>query len=240
MNKSFFIGALGAHQQQKSMGVTGNNIANVNTYGFKAEKSRFGNLLYQNVRAVDQEDVKSGVGTRMVAADTLHHSGGAADTGRGQDYMIEGDGFFALKDVGTGEISLTRNGAFMMASLKNDAGELEYYLSDGCGRFVLDQNSELIPMSRELMDEVMPVGIFDCDNYNGMLHLEDTRFVPVPKNGPLKAGTGKLISRALERSNVDLAQEMTNMIEQQRAYSMALKMMMTSDEIETTINNLRS
>ena len=253
MNKSFFIGAVGAHQQQKNLNVTGNNIANVNTYGFKAEKGRFDNLLFQNLRAAGPAEqteageehgpklgeVKVGTGAALKGTDTLFQYGGAAATGRMQDYMIEGDGFFALKDLATGEVSYTRSGAFSMASLQNNDGTQQWYLSDGCGRFVLDQQGEMIPMEMGDANKTMPVGVFDFANYNGIRHLDGTRFINVPKNGERTVGTGKVIQGALESSNVDLAQEITNMIETQRAYSMALKMMTTSDEIESTINSLR-
>jgi flagellar basal-body rod protein FlgG len=72
-----------------------------------------------------------------------------------------------------------------------------------------------------------------------MDHLDGTRFLAVEKNGGLRVGDGTLVRGMLESSNVDLAEEMTKVIESQRAYSMALKMVQTSDEIETVINNLR-
>ena len=53
MNQSFFIGAIGAHQQQKHLNLHGNNIANVNTYGFKAEKGQFAALMYDDIKAID-------------------------------------------------------------------------------------------------------------------------------------------------------------------------------------------
>lgn len=245
MNESFYIGALGAHQQQKSLNVTGNNIANVNTHGFKGEKSRFTSLMYRNLRTAENGTVKSGSGTALWTTDTNFAPGGAAQTGRSQDYMIQGDGFFALVDLNTGEVSLTRNGAFSMGSREEvtqgpngqPQRELVYYLTDGNGRFVLGEDGNMIKMDDP--NEKQPVGIFDYLNYNGMEHLEGTRFLAQEKNGALAVGTGKLVQGMLESSNVDLAEEVTKMIETQRAYSMALKMMTTSDEVETTINNLR-
>ena len=71
-----------------------------------------------------------------------------------------------------------------------------------------------------------------------MLHADSGRFSPIDKNGDLYLGTGKVIRGYLELSNVDLAQEMVKVIESQRAYSYALRMVQTSDEIEQTINGL--
>ena len=247
MNQSFFIGAVGAHQQQRRITVQGNNIANVNTYGFKAEKGRFTTLMYENIKGAGNADLASGTGACLWATDTDFGPGTAVSTGQDQDYMIAGEGFFALVDLETNEVSLTRNGAFKVAELQRPSKELdEYgmpvmekvmYLSDGDGRFVLSSTGAMIEVADHTAEQ--PVGIFDYINYNGMEHIEGTRFLAVEKNGGLRIGSGKLVRGMLETSNVDLADEIAKVIESQRAYSMALKMVQTSDEIETTINNLR-
>ncbi len=248
MNQSFYVGAVGAWQQQQRMNIQGNNIANVNTYGFKAEKGRFTNLIYQNLTGIDGEQLPVGVGTKLLMSSTDFSSGGVTTTGRPLDYMIEGDGFFALVDMSTGEISFTRNGAFTKAEYQRPTGRVDengnpimesvYCLSDGDGRFVLSQQGGLIEVDDP--EEQLDVGVFDYQNYDGMLHLDDTRFQAVDKNGGLRIGDGVLHKGALETSNVDLAEEMTRVIESQRSYSLALKMVQTSDEIETTINGLRN
>ena len=76
-------------------------------------------------------------------------------------------------------------------------------------------------------------------NYDGMEHVGDTMFRAVDKNGGIRVSDGEARQGFLEMSNADLAEEMTKVIESQRAYGMALKMVQTSDEIETTINGLR-
>lgn len=249
MNHSFYIAAVGAQQQKKSLNVTSNNVANINTYGFKSQRSQFGNLVNQALRAVDDDDVKYGVGAHLASTATNFTSGTAQHTGMSQDYMIDGDGFFALADLTTGEISLTRNGAFNWASLQRNSGmvdangepemETVWYLSDNAGRFVLGTNGAMIEMGDD-PNAAQDIGIFDHANYNGMEHHDGTRFQSVEKNGGLSVGTGKLIRGYLEGSNVQLAEEMTKVIETQQAYAIALKMMTTSDEIETTINGLRN
>lgn len=247
MNQSFFIGAVGAHQQLKRLTLHGNNIANVNSYGFKAEKARFAALMYDDVKAIGDEMLPVGVGSALWTTDTDFVQGPVTDTGRKQDYMIEGEGFFALVDLETNEVTLTRNGGFQISELMRPTGEVDdygvpvqeriLYLSDGEGRFVLSETGAMIEV--EDFSEKYPVGVFDYINYNGMEHLNDTRFLPVDKNGGLRRGDGKLVQGYLEQSNVDLADEFTKVIETQRAYGLALKMVQTSDEIETTINGLR-
>lgn len=250
MNQSFFIGAVGAHQQQRHLNLHANNIANVNSYGFKAKTGRFASLMYDDVKSASGDMIHSGVGAALWSSETDFSQGGAA-VGATQDYMIEGDGFFALADLETGEISLTRNGAFIIASLQRPTEEMDeygqpimeqvFYLSDGEGRFVLSDKGNMIEITdKEMRESDLPVGVYDHINYNGMEHAGDTRFIAVDKNGGIRMGTGKAIRGMLETSNVDLAEELTKVIESQRAYSMALKMVQTSDEIETTINSLRN
>ena len=225
----------------------GNNIANVNTYGFKAERGRFASLMHADIRAIGDRQLPVGTGAAMWTTDTDFVSGATAQTGRVQDYAISGEGFFALADLKTGEISLTRNGAFQVSELQRPTEKVDengqpimetvMYLSDGQGRFVLSTTGGMIEVTDRNVQQ--PVGVFDHISYNGMEHVEGTRFLAVEKNGDLRLGTGTAMSGMLEMSNVDLAEEMTKMIESQRAYGMALKMVQTSDEIETTINNLR-
>lgn len=260
MNQSFFIAAVGAHQQLKRLGVHGNNIANLNTYGFRAEKSRFASLMYDDVKSVGTateggyqgedpgfETLASSVGAALWTTDTDFKSAPLEETRRDQDYAIAGEGFFAIADLATGEITLTRNGAFVISELMRSTGEVDedgqeiqervYYLSDNEGRFVLSDTGGMIEVEDE--HEAQPVGIFDYMNYDGMEHIHDTRFQAVEKNGNIRQGGGKLMRGFIEMSNADLAEEMTKVIESQRAYGMALKMVQTSDEIETTINGLR-
>ena len=257
MNQSFYIGAVGAQQQLYHLNVHGDNIANVNTYGYKANKSYFAALLYQNWPGVEAE-LPKGVGTRMIKTSTDYSQGAPEETGRALDFYIEGNGFFGLVDLATGEVTFTRNGAFIMSQREESTGEVDengdpvldedgnpvtervFYLGDNEGRFVLSERGGLIRLDEYGDEDELPIGIFDYINYDGMIRLDDTRYLPVAKNGNLWYGDGKLIRGYIERSNTDLAEEITKVIEAQRAYTAALKMMITSDEIENTINNLRT
>lgn len=245
MNQSFYTGAVTAHEQNKRLGIHGNNLANINTVGFKAEKGRFDNLFNQQIKAADDANLRVGSGASLFMSSTDYRAGAPFRTGKPQDYMIDGDGFFALQDLATGDITLTRKGSFILSSravtVTDAAGaqsvEQRWYLSDGQGRFVLDPKGKPIEVTDANAEQ--QVGIFDCENYDGMMHADGTRFMLAEKNGELRAGKGKLINGYLENSNVDLAEEMTKVIESQRAYSMALKLVQTSDELENTVNNLR-
>ena len=188
-----------------------------------------------------------GVGAALWTTDTDFKSGAFTQTLRDQDYAIAGDGFFAIADLNTGAITLTRNGAFVISELMRPTGEVDengqditeriYYLSDNEGRFVLSETGGMIEVEDE--HKAQPVGVFDYMNYDGMEHVGDTMFRAVDKNGGIRVSDGEARQGFLEMSNADLAEEMTKVIESQRAYGMALKMVQTSDEIETTINGLR-
>lgn len=245
MDPSFYTAAVSAAQQQLRMNVHGNNIANVNTYGFRCKRPTFNALMVGNMDGIN-EDLPRGVGSRMVMAATDFSSKGVTGTERDLDYAIDGDGFFALFDPASGTYSYSRDGSFIMSERKvdvtNEDGETEqtsiWYLSDGLGRFVLGQDGRPIEVDAENTDEMLPVGIFDFINRDGMLHQSENTIIPVEKNGNLRRGDGKLIQGYLELSNTDLANELVKVIETQRSYMYMLRMVRTSDEIASTVSGL--
>ncbi|MCI2107033.1 MAG: flagellar hook basal-body protein [Intestinimonas sp.] len=242
MDLSFYTAAVGAEQQQQRLNVQANNIANINTYGYKAEKPSFSSLMYNNVTGMNDTQLPRGSGTEMVMADTDFSGGPISTTGRSQDYAIEGDGFFGLYDPATKEVSYTRDGSFTISEFQrnNADGNMENVamLSDGDGRFVLSNQGRLLTVTD--LEAEQPVGVFDFSSTDGMLRMGDNRFVPVAKNGQVRFGTGKARRGALEVSNADLAEQITKVIEAQRSFSYVLRMVQTSDELESTANNLRS
>lgn len=242
MNQSFYTAAVGARQQQQRLNVQSNNIANVNTFGFKAERPSFQSLICSGLEGIDGAQLPRGVGGRLAMADPDFSQGAIATTGRRQDYAIHGQGYFGLYDPDTEEISYTRDGSFTLVPtlLPNAQGEPEetLLLSDGDGRFVLSDAGELIKVQDR--EAAQAVGVFDFLNTNGLRPVGDNRYLPVDKNGQVRIGTGKAVQGELEGSNTDLAYELAKVIESQRTYSMALKMVQTSDEVESTINSLRS
>ncbi len=242
MNMSFYTAAVGAAQQQDHLNVQANNIANVNTYGYKAQTPSFASLMYSNIDGINSEKLPRGSGAKMSMTDTDFQSGAIDETGLAQDYAILGDGFFALYDPSSGEISYTRDGSFTLSQYQrtnaDGDAETDLMLSDGQGRFVLNDRGALLTVTDPEADQ--PVGVFDFSSTDGMVRVGDNRFVPANKDGQVRFGTGTVKRGVLEASNVDLAQEITKVIEAQRSFSYALKMVETSDEIETTANGLRT
>ncbi len=257
MNMSFYNAAVGAFQQQLRMNVQSQNIANINTQGFRCERAAFGELMNRNVVGIDEERLPKGTGARMIHAPIDFSTRGYKDTGLTFDFAINGDGFFALFDPATQEISYTRDGSFQMNEFQvppaedaepeyDENGELieaqptsVWRLSDNQGRCVLDPQGNFIVIDPENREAPVDVGVFDFAIHYGMEHASGSRLLATEKNGQLYLGTGQVVRGLLEMSNTDLTQEFIKVIESQRAFSYCLKMVTTSDEIETTFNNLR-
>ena len=247
MNLSFYTAAEGAHQQQTRMDIHANNIANVNTYGFRARVPAFSSLLSGEVRAID-EDYQRGVGARVEDSELNLNQAPMTGTDRTLDFAIDGEGFFMLRDPASGETAYTRDGSFALMQYgpqsEDDPDSIHrWYLSDGNGRLVIGRSGQpvsvVITPQTDLTQVDFPVGVFDWINHNGMTGSSENRLQPVQKNGQVTYGSGKVVRGYLELSNADLATEMTKVIEAQRSYQMLLRMVTTSDEIETTTNSLR-
>lgn len=257
MNMSFYNAAVGAYQQQLRMNVQAQNIANVNTQGYRAERAAFGELMNRNVDGIDNSRLPKGTGARMIHAPIDFSSRGFTDTGRNFDFAINGDGFFALFDPDTQEISFTRDGSFTMTQfwippaedaapeVDENGEEIEpqptsvWRLSDNQGRCVLDPEGNFIVVDPDNQKAPLELGVFDYAIHYGMQHADSSRLLATDLNGQLYLGTGEVKQGLLEMSNTDLTQEFIKVIESQRAYSYALRMVQTTDEIEQTINGLR-
>lgn len=238
MDTSFYTAARGVRTQQDRINVISNNIANLNTSGYKVHSSAFVDLMYYNMRSPVEElsTLKAGTGSLHERTDIDFSAAAAAPTGQPLDYAILTEGFFMLQDPYDGAITYTRNGHFQ-ASLWNDGN---FYLVSDAGKLVLDANRNRIQVDTEEGIAAVEPGVYTFVNTNGMLAEGDNEFSPVPKNGqPLLLTDPDLRSGHLEMSNADVAEEYSKMIEGSRAYSYALKMVQTADEVEQTINSLR-
>ena len=221
MNASFYSGARGMITEQDKLNVISNNVANVNTVGFRSKSSVFMDLMYYNMHSQDR--VTTGTGVRMQHTNTDYSSNGvtAAAEGGFNFAILDQEGFFMLRNQVTNEITYTRAGNFSL-SLHNDG---YFYLLSDAKKYVLDGNGNPIRSA----------------NMNGMESVGSTEFSPVPKNGnPIRVDNANVLEGYLELSNTDMAQEMSDTVIASRAYTYALKMVQTSDEIEQTVNGLRS
>ncbi|MDR2101063.1 MAG: flagellar hook-basal body complex protein, partial [Treponema sp.] len=166
MMRSLFSGVSGLQNHQTRMDVIGNNIANINTTGFKKGRVNFQDLLYQQLQGASRptEDLggvnpkEVGLGMTIASIDTIHTQGSLQTTGVGTDLAVQGTGFFILKE---GDKSFyTRAGAFNLdneGTLVNPANGLR--VQGWMAREV--EGIRVLDVSREIEDLVIPVGSKD-------------------------------------------------------------------------------
>lgn len=245
MLQAFYSATIGAQQQMQRLNVYANNISNVNTYGYKAQAPAFQALMYGMLDGIDGSQLPRGSGTVMALTGTDMGDGAMEETGRDLDYAIVGDGFFALYEPSTGQVTFTRDGSFTMNAYQEveegaDGEEpvvnTVYYLCDGEGRQVLGPDGYPIPMTDPTQE--LNVGVFNIQYKDGLERVGSGRFAMGDKNGLVWAGDSKVLRGFLESSNADLANELSGVIEAQRSYSYVLRMMTTADNVETIINGL--
>jgi flagellar basal-body rod protein FlgG len=260
MIRSLWIAKTGLEAQQTQMDVIANNLANVSTNGFKKSRAVFEDLLYQNVRqpgaqSSQQTQLPSGLqigtGVRTVATERIHTQGNPQATGNSKDMMVNGSGFLSvlLPDGSTG---YTRDG-----SLQTDAnGQL--VTSEG---FVIQpaitvpSNALSLTVARDgtvsvtLPNTVAPSQIGSLQlttfvNPAGLeskgenLYVETSASGTAQTNVPGTNGAGFLMQGYVEASNVNVAEEMVNMIQTQRAYEINSKAITTSDQMLQKLTQL--
>lgn len=279
MLRSMYSGIAGMKGFQAKLDVVGNNIANVNTTGFKKGRVNFQDMMSQTMQGAQATTPNRGgvnpkqVGTGSIigAIDTIHGDGFRQNTERNLDIMIEGNGMFAVES-GTGDSAerlYTRAGNFYLVPTEA-AGNNESYLVNADGYKVLntDGTTITIPNSAKSFSvqqngqvtyvengEVQTpgeavIGIAVIPNPDGLEKIggslyRNTNNTGFPNNGGLSApedgasGAGLLVGGALEMSNVDLAEEFTEMITSQRGFQANTRIITTSDEILQELVNLK-
>ena len=259
MDASLWIAKTGLTAQQTRMSVISNNLANVNTTGFKKDRAVFEDLLYQNiVPAGGQVDAESetptglmlGTGTRVVATEKLHAQGNIITTENALDLAISGDGYFSVQQA-DGTIAYSRDGSFKLSADGN--------LVTAGGQAVLPaitvpQNAASLTIGR---DGIVTVELANGGGSSQIGQLQLSRFVnnsglqPIGRNLmqqtnasgdppvvlPGTDGAGMLMQGALEASNVNVVEEMVNMIETQRAYEVNSKAISAADGMLRFLNN---
>lgn len=251
--RALWVAKTGLDAQQTRMAVISNNLANVNTTGFKKSRPLFEDLIYQNVRQVGSQTTQNtqlptglqlGTGVRTVATEKLHTQGNILQTENSLDVAINGRGYIQIL-MPNGDINYTRDG-----SLKLDAtGQL--VTSGGLTlepNITIPQDAISISIGRDGTINVVQPGSAAATNA-GQIQLADfinpTGLEPVGENlfresvasGPPIIGNpgedelGFLQQGALETSNVNVVEELVNMIETQRAYEMNSKAISTTDEM---------
>jgi flagellar hook protein FlgE len=286
MLRSLYSGISGLRAHQTMMDVTGNNISNVNTVGYKTAQTIFQDTLSQLVAPAGRPQppdrgginaAQIGLGVKLGDITTNFRQGSTQMTGRGTDVMINSDGFFVVQEAG--QTLYTRSGGFKFDAdqnlvTPNGAYVMGYDVTAG----VPDTTLPLVPMTLVPSAGVDPpigaatmvsytisatgeiIGTFDDDenrtlgqiamatftNPGGLEkagnsnYRSDAGVTGVAEVG--QAGTGQrgtMTSGALEMSNVDLAQEFTNLIVAQRGFQANSRVITTSDELLQELVNLK-
>jgi flagellar basal-body rod protein FlgG len=261
MNQALWIAKTGLDAQQTRMEVVSNNIANVNTTGFKRERAVFEDLLYQNISQVGASSTQDtqlpsgfsiGTGVRVVATEKLHSQGNLTNTGNPLDLAVQGKGFFQIL-MPDGSLAYTRDGSFQV----NQDGQLVtssgYQVqpaitvpegaqsvtvgSDGTVSVLLPGSTAATQVgSLQLTNFINPAGLQAI----GQNLLLESGASGAPQTGtPGLNGLGTLLQGSVESSNVNIAEELVNMIETQRAYEMNSKAIQSADQmLQFVTNNL--
>lgn len=253
MIKALWTAKTGLEGQQFKMDVITNNLANVNTTGFKKSRAVFEDLLYQNMRQpgamnTSTQNLPSGMqvgsGVRPAATERLHSQGSLEATENSRDVAINGKGFFQVQ-MPDGEVAYTRDGTFQV----NENGQLVtanghpiepgVFIPDNALSVSIGEDGTVSitePGSTQQLEVgqltlatfINPAGL---ESMGGNLYAETTASGPRNEHIPGMNGAGRLMQGQVETSNVNVVEEMVNMIQTQRAYEINSRAVSSSDEM---------
>jgi len=259
MNLSLYSAATGMEAQQLNLNTIANNLANVNTAGFKRSKIEFQDLLYQKPRASGTDSgggnlvptgIEVGNGSRVAATSKVFTQGQLANSGEKLDVAIQGDGFFEVQRP-DGTVGFTRAGSFKLSAQGQvvtvdglpvlsgfqpiAAGASAIAISED-GAVTVQGPSGTQSFALTLARFANPAGL---RSVGGNLY-EETASSGTPELGkPGEQGFGRTVQGYTETSNVNIVEEMVNLIIAQRAYEINSKSIQTSDEMLQTISSLK-
>ena len=253
MTQALWVAKTGLDAQQTRLAVISNNLANVNTNGFKKDRTTFNDLMYQTIRQPGAQSSQNselpsglmlGTGVRVVSTDKLHSQGNIVQTDNPLDVAISGNGYFQIL-LPDGSTAYTRDGAFQ----RNAQGQLvtangfevqpgitipAETLSLSVGQ---DGTVSALISGSTTPTQVGTLQLADFVNPAGLQAIGDNVYKETASSGTAQAGTpglsglGLIIQSSLESSNVNVVEELVNMIETQRAYEMNAKAIETSDQM---------
>ncbi|MBI2889669.1 MAG: flagellar basal-body rod protein FlgG [Nitrospirae bacterium] len=262
MIRSLYTSATGMSAQQLNVDVIANNLANVNTTGFRRSRVEFQDLFYQTLRAPGAPSVllgtevpmglQVGLGVRPVGTSKIFLQGTFEKSNNPFDIAIEGNGFFQVQKP-NGEIAYTRAGSFSPDSqgrLMTPDGLLlspELAVPSDAVQVSIEKDGTV---SALIDGEITPVELGTVElarfvNPGGLQSVGDNLFLPTAASGepivgiPGEEGFGQLSQGFLESSNVNTVEELVHMILAQRAYELNSRVVQASDEMLQTANGLK-
>ncbi len=254
MIRSLWIAKTGLEAQQTNMDVISNNLANVNTDGFKRSRAIFEDLMYEQIRQPGAQvgdanqlptGLQLGAGVRTVATERIHTQGNLRNTGNTLDLAISGKGFLQV-EMPDGTSAYTRNGSLQLdqnGQLVTGGG---YPIQPA---IMIPDNALTVEISRDGTVSVtqpgnagasIQVGQLELTTFvnpSGLLSMGENLYAATDASGAETAstpgldGAGLILHKYTETSNVNVAEELVNMIATQRAYEMNSKAITTSDQM---------
>ena len=261
MIRSLWTSATGMQAQALNLDVISNNLANVNTSGFKKSRAEFQDLLYETLQPAGTSSsqdsqvptgIQIGHGTRPSTVLKIFTQGGMENTNNELDLAIEGDGFFQII-LPNGETGYTRDGAFKLDSdgriVNSDGFPLEPEItipSDALSISVgMDGTVSVLQAGDSTPSEIGTIELARFVNPAGLISTGRNLYITSEASGdemtgiPGEDGLGSLAQGFLEMSNVSVVDEMVNMITAQRAYETNSKSIQTADEMLQMANNIK-
>ena len=258
--RALFTAATGMQAQQTRIDNIANNLANVNTTGFKASRAEFEDLYYQKVRtggtetaggARRNDTVEIGHGTRTANLTRDFSQGGFVETGRHTDMAIQGTGFFVV-ETAEGDELYTRSGNFdtdQQGSLVTPQGHvLAGGFSVPIGAQITVDAEGMVTARVDGEEEAQQLGQLQLARFanpSGLEGLGAGLYRPTEASGEASLGIantdgyGAVMGQTLETSNVDVAEELIAMILAQRSYELTSKAISTADEMLQVTNQLK-
>lgn len=260
MIRSLWTAKTGLDAQQTQMDVITNNLANVSTTGFKRSRAVFEDLLYQTIRQPGAQSsqqtqlpsgLQIGVGVRPVATERIFTQGNLQQTGNSKDLAINGQGFFQVL-LPDGATAYTRDGSFQVDSQGQMVTSSGFVIQPA---ITIPANAQSITVARDGTVSITqpgsaaPVQVGSIQlatfiNPAGLAALGENLFVETASSGnpgtnaPGTNGAGLLVQSFVETSNVNVAEELVNMIQTQRAYEINSKAITTSDQMLQRLSQL--
>ncbi len=251
----------GMAAQQMSVDNIANNLANVNTTGFKRAKIEFQDIMYESLRrpgvstatgSVVPTSLDIGYGTKPVSSTRQFKGGELQQTGNPLDMAIDGDGFFQIQ-MPDGTLAYTRDGSLKLTAEGRIATSDGFYMDPD---ITIPEDAISVSIDAEGRVSVIQAGSNDpvelgqielarFVNPAGLSAIGHNLFQETPASGsPLVAtagaeGLGQVQQGYLEMSNVDVVSEMVNMIVAQRSYEINSKVIQTADDMSSLVNNLK-
>ncbi|MFN6991664.1 MAG: flagellar basal-body rod protein FlgG [Fervidobacterium sp.] len=260
MINSLYTAATGMWAQQFKMDTVSNNIANVDTAGYKKVKSEFQDLIYsysKNAGAATAQNsttptgIYVGHGVRLAATTKIFTQGNVENTGNALDLAISGDGFFQIQ-LQDGRIAYTRDGQFKLDSQGRAVTANGLLLSpaitvppNAVSLTVSPDGIVSVELADGTIQELGNITLVRFVNPAGLKSIGDNLYLATNASGdPIEGiggqdGFGTILQGYVEKSNVDVVKEMVDMITAMRAYEFNSRSIMTADQMLQTASNLR-